>query len=44
MKTYGQYLLDTCVCIALHENFVLVTGNVDHFERIHGLKVENWMV
>ena len=29
---------------ALHENFVLVTGNVDHFERIHGLKVENWMV
>jgi tRNA(fMet)-specific endonuclease VapC len=28
---------------ALHENFVLVTGNVDHFERIPGLMVENWM-
>ncbi len=29
---------------ALHENFVLVTGNVDHFERIPGLMIENWMV
>lgn len=29
---------------ALHENLVLVTGNVNHFERIPGLKVENWMI
>ena len=28
---------------ALEEDLVLVTGNVKHFERIPGLKVENWM-
>ena len=29
---------------ALHENLILVTSNVNHFERIPDLKVENWMV
>ena len=28
---------------ALHENLIVVTGNTDHFERIPGLKIENWM-
>lgn len=28
---------------ALHENLTLVTGNVKHFSRISGLKIENWM-
>lgn len=25
------------------EDAILVTGNVKHFERIPGLKIENWM-
>lgn len=29
---------------ALHEDLVVVTGNVDHFNRIPGLKIENWMI
>ena len=28
---------------ALEEDIILVTGNVKHFERIPGLKIENWM-
>ncbi len=28
---------------ALEENLIVVTGNVDHFSRIPGLKIENWM-
>ena len=28
---------------ALEEDLIVVTGNVDHFNRIPGLKVENWM-
>ena len=28
---------------ALEEDLILVTGNVKHFERIPGLKVENWV-
>ena len=28
---------------ALEEDVILVTGNVKHFERIPGLKIENWM-
>ena len=28
---------------ALHEDLIVVTGNTNHFERIHGLKIENWM-
>jgi len=28
---------------ALHENMTLVTGNVAHFERIPGLRIENWI-
>ena len=28
---------------ALEEDLIVVTGNVEHFSRISGLKVENWM-
>lgn len=28
---------------ALEEDLILVTGNVKHFSRIPGLKIENWM-
>ncbi|BAK54693.1 type II toxin-antitoxin system VapC family toxin [Sulfurisphaera tokodaii] len=28
--------------IALNNNCTIVTGNVKHFERIQGVKVENW--
>jgi tRNA(fMet)-specific endonuclease VapC len=28
---------------ALEEDVTLVTGNIKHFERIPGLKIENWM-
>lgn len=28
---------------ALEEDLILVTGNTDHFSRILGLKIENWM-
>ena len=54
MLTHGRYLLDTCTCIALikdmfiaataiEEDLIVVTGNTEHFSRIPGLKVENWM-
>lgn len=28
---------------ALEEDLIVVTGNVEHFNRIPGLKIENWM-
>ena len=28
---------------ALHEGLTVVTGNVDHFSRIPGVRIENWM-
>ena len=28
---------------ALEEDLIVVTGNTDHFSRIEGLKLENWM-
>lgn len=28
---------------AVAEKYILVTGNVKHFERIPGLRIENWM-
>lgn len=29
---------------ALHEDLIVVTGNIDHFNRIPDLKTENWMI
>ena len=28
---------------AIEENLTLVTGNIKHFSRIPGIKIENWM-
>jgi len=28
---------------ALEEDLIVVTGNTEHFSRIEGLKVENWI-
>ena len=28
---------------AIHNDFILVTDNVRHFERLEGLKIENWL-
>ena len=28
---------------ALEEDLIVITGNTDHFSRVEGLKVENWM-
>jgi tRNA(fMet)-specific endonuclease VapC len=28
--------------IALENNFIMVTNNISHFERIEKLKIENW--
>lgn len=28
---------------ALHKDLTVVTGNVNHFSRIPGLRIENWM-
>lgn len=30
--------------IAMANNFILITGNTRHFERIDGLKLENWLL
>ena len=35
---------DLCIAsLALANNKILVTNNVQHFKRISGLKVENWL-
>ena len=42
----GQTIADADVLIAataLSNTAKLVTGNVRHYERIEGLKIENWM-
>lgn len=37
--------MDTFIAAtALEEDLILVTGNIKHFDRVPGLKVENWMV
>ncbi len=27
---------------AIHHNLVLVTNNTKHFQRLHGIKLEDW--
>ncbi|MBL0715235.1 MAG: PIN domain-containing protein [Desulfosarcina sp.] len=29
--------------IAMANNFTLITGNIKHFERVKGLKLDNWL-
>ena len=28
---------------AVHHGYVMVTENLDHFERIPGIEIENWV-
>lgn len=30
--------------IALKNNLVMVTDNIDHFSRIRGLEIEDWKI
>lgn len=46
LESRGQKIGDMDMFIAataLEKGLVLVTGNTDHFSRIEGLKIENWM-
>ena len=46
LKTQGTPIGDMDTLIAAHalaENLILVTHNTRHFERISGLKLEDWM-
>ncbi|MFQ5811726.1 MAG: type II toxin-antitoxin system VapC family toxin [Anaerolineae bacterium] len=46
LERAGQPLPDADLMIAaigLVRNLVVVTGNVKHFARVEGLKVENWL-
>jgi len=45
LKKSGKIILDADIMIAstaLANNLILVTNNSKHFERIKGLKIENW--
>ncbi|MGH3065709.1 MAG: type II toxin-antitoxin system VapC family toxin, partial [Gaiellaceae bacterium] len=47
LEASGQRLEDADLRIAaicLAREFTLVTGNVRHFERVPGLRVENWLI
>jgi tRNA(fMet)-specific endonuclease VapC len=44
-KKQGLPLVDMAALIAAHalaENLILVTNNTRHFERVSGLRVEDW--
>jgi tRNA(fMet)-specific endonuclease VapC len=46
LEAVGQRLEDADLQIAaicLAHDFILATGNVRHFERVPGLRVENWL-
>ena len=46
LESKGQKIGDMDLFIAataLEEDLIVVTGNINHFNRIEGLKVENWM-
>ena len=45
-KKSGKTIDDTDILIAafcMANGFVLVTDNIKHFERIDGLRFENWL-
>ena len=46
LETRGEPLDDLdleIASIALENNLTLVTNNTDHFKRIKGLELENWI-
>ncbi|WP_442938665.1 hypothetical protein [Nostoc sp.] len=45
LLTIGQTIAEfdlLIASVALAENYTLVTNNTRHYERINGLKLENW--
>ncbi len=47
LKNKGQLIGDADILIASMAqsmNFILVSDNVSHFERIEGLRLENWLI
>lgn len=43
VRAVGAFEYMFIAATALEEDLILVTGNTDHFERIPGLRIENWM-
>ena len=46
LKTAGKMIEDFDILIAsvaLAHNCILITNNTGHFERIEGLRIENWL-
>ena len=46
LKKKGNLIEDADILIAsiaIIEGLVLITNNIDHFERIKGLRIENWL-
>jgi tRNA(fMet)-specific endonuclease VapC len=47
LYAHGQLISDADILIAataLEHNLVLVTNNIDHFNRIPGLRINNWLI
>ena len=47
LKKSGNLIDDIDILIAgiaLSNNLVMVTDNIKHFERIEGIKIENWII
>lgn len=47
LYAHGQLISDADMLIAataLEHNLVLVTNNLDHFNRIPGLRINNWLI
>ena len=45
-KSHGQLIEEFDLLIgssAVHRGYVMVTENLDHFERIPGIEIENWV-
>jgi predicted nucleic acid-binding protein len=46
LRRAGQIIEDFDILIAsivMSYDYTLVTGNIDHFSKINGLKYENWL-
>ena len=46
LKQRGKLIEDADILIAAvvrYKDFILISGNIRHFKRIQGLKIENWL-
>lgn len=47
LKEKGTLISDADIlvaAIAISNNLILITNNIDHFSRIHGLQLDNWKI